>query len=117
MYKQDTVKVVVANGQSIANAKRQIISGRVRQVQVYHNNTDASLFIEATINDASGTPIISTQPVENLRSRDGQYFANMPLDFEGGQNVELEIRLDTPNNSGADLNFVAVFDLDVKTSC
>lgn len=110
---QDTIKTVLVANTTTVSARRQVLGGTLKQVQAYNNNTDVSKFIEIAINDVSGNPIVRRQPIANLRSRDGNYFSNMPLNERGG--TEVEIVIYTSASIATDTNFAVVF--DIETTC
>jgi hypothetical protein len=115
---QEVITVTIVAGQTIGSTKKQFISGQIRQVQAYHNQTDAANSILATINDTSGTPIVKKQPIQNLRSRDASYFSNLPLDIAGGQDIEIIVELDRQNlDPDVDLKFHFVFDVENTKNC
>jgi hypothetical protein len=109
---QETIKLTLDTGTTTNLQKKQLISGQFIQVQGYTNNTDETVMLDVTINDASGTPIIRKQPLANLRSRDGQYLSNMPLSGISGNDIEVVIEASKPVATNTIVS--VVFDINPK---
>jgi hypothetical protein len=107
---QDTIKVLLPPGATTSSAKRQVLGGNIRQIQAFTNNVDASIFVEIAINDVSGNPIVRRQPFDNLKSRNGNYFSNLPIHARGG--LEYEVVIYVSGSFETETYYAVVFDIE-----
>jgi hypothetical protein len=110
---EEVIDIEIANGASVGTVSptTNADGSRVIQAVIYYNGTaDAPIQAGIRVDNKDISPM---QHINNYRSRDCQYLANKPCNFESGKRVYLEVR-----TSGAfTSDFTAQLILIKETPC
>ena len=125
LREKEVITLQLQTGLSTQTVSKKVLGGKIVGVAVYHTPIEiANGYVEncsMTIKTDSGEKLIETQPVLNLRSRDASYPDSfVPVDFQGGQNLNFEIKNRVPFATDAVFfDIILIYDETdfIKKSC